>query len=574
MAVGVKKRKDSVKYRSIATKLSIRIVIMIIVSAIIVGLFGLIIFRSNVIEVNSEKALAIATSMAAGIDGDSFEIAMETLQKDEQWEHVKERADATFQGTSTKYLYIVSSIIVDGNVIYYVEGYGDTILGEEEYTIGTAEPAEYYAEEFFITAETGEPTRTSLSYEAGEYGYMISGHAPIFNSNGKVVGVVGIDISLNDTIAEINLFALQSLLIVLVCGIVFAFISVLYIRRKIKDPIISVTKAAKKISVGDMDVNVTYRAKDEIGILANVFETMSQSTEEQISVFKKISEGDLSVNVAPRSEKDDLAFAISNTLTNIKEMVNLFSESSKSLNESALGLTRDSVLFARDASAENEAVDGIINSASQITAKTQTNVEKAEEAKRLIAEMEEKAKRGYEQINMMENAVGEIQKSFDEISAIVGNIEGIAFQTNILALNASVEAARAGQSGKGFAVVADEVGNLASKSAESAKNTGVIIEKSRLAVQNGVKVARESAAAFEELSVKIRQGRELMNSIAKASAVQGEEIESINADIESVGSMIKRTAHAAEDSTQISERLSAKAQQLSAILQNYHTKSE
>ena len=65
-----------------------------------------------------------------------------------------------------------------------------------------------------------------------------------------------------------------------------------------------------------------------------------------------------------------------------------------------------------------------------------------------------------------------------------------------------------------------------------------------------------------------------MNSIAKASAEQGEEIENINADIESVGSMIKRTAHAAEDSTQISERLSAKAQQLSAILQDYHTESE
>ena len=82
MAVEVGNNKSSAKFRSIATKLSIRIVIMIIVSAMLVGLFGLIIFRANIIGINSEKALAIATSMAAGIDGDSFEIAMETLQKD------------------------------------------------------------------------------------------------------------------------------------------------------------------------------------------------------------------------------------------------------------------------------------------------------------------------------------------------------------------------------------------------------------------------------------------------------------------------------------------------------------
>ena len=557
--------------KSIASKLSFRIVAMIAVTAIAVGAFGLFNYYINIVNVSSEKALFLAEAMAAGIDGDSMQNALKTGEKDEQWENVKERADTTIVNTHARFIYIMGSEIVDGSLVYYLEGQG-TESDQNNPFLGL-EPADVFAVEIFTTIDEGISTRTSSVYQSGEYGYFLSGHSPIKNSKGEVVGVVGVDVVMDGTINTVLKFGIMTLIIVIVSTVIFAILSVVYIRRSVKNPIVAVTRAAEKLAIGDTNVELAFDSEDEIGVLATAFDTMAKSTNEQIDVFKKISEGNLSVNVVPRSEKDELGFAIGNTLSNIQMMVELFNRSSESLSESAKAINEDSVLFAKDAANENIAVEGIADSISHITEKAQENSDKASQAQTLIGEMEVKAKQGNAQIELVEATVSEIQKSFDEINTIVDNIEGIAFQTNILALNASVEAARAGQLGKGFGVVADEVGLLASKSSESVKNTGVIIEKARSSVQRGVKVAKETAEVFDELSAKIRQGGELMNSIASASAMQGNEIVNINEDIESVSNMIKRTAKAAEGSTKISEKLSDDAKQLSVILEHYDTNS-
>ena len=149
-----------------------------------------------------------------------------------------------------------------------------------------------------------------------------------------------------------------------------------------------------------------------------------------------------------------------------------------------------------------------------------------------------------------------------KISGITKIIDDIAFQTNILALNASIEAARAGEAGKGFAVVADEVRNLAVKSGEAARDTAQLTLDTVLAVENGTKVASETASVLQDVSHKISTVGEIMSEIENGSYKQKSTIEQITFNIEQISDVVQSNAASAEESSASAEELSAQAELL------------
>jgi methyl-accepting chemotaxis protein len=137
-----------------------------------------------------------------------------------------------------------------------------------------------------------------------------------------------------------------------------------------------------------------------------------------------------------------------------------------------------------------------------------------------------------------------------------------------------VEAARAGEAGKGFAVVADEVRNLASKSAEAAKETTVLIQSTLAAIKNGSAMVTETGKSLDQISDKAQIVNELVKKIAEASDTQASSIQQINVGINQISSVVQTNSATAEESAASSEELSAQAETLKTLVSHFKLKND
>ncbi|MDL2225510.1 methyl-accepting chemotaxis protein [Eubacteriales bacterium OttesenSCG-928-M02] len=326
------------------------------------------------------------------------------------------------------------------------------------------------------------------------------------------------------------------------------------------------------VKQGDADTEQLQAIYEEIGeTLRLATETIQRFVAEISHVLSKVADGDLTQQITHAYQGDFIALkdSINQIVVRISDTFSGIATASQQVVAATQQVADGSQQIAQGATQQASAVEELTASIAEVTVQTTQSAQSAKEAKSLSTDMREQAVEGNGRMQQLQVAMQQINESSAAVYKIIQIIEDIAFQTNILALNASVEAARAGVHGKGFAVVAEEVRTLAQKSAEAANDTNKLIEDSVEKASQGTMIASETAEMLLAIVERIQDVEHLIQEIAASSSQQEAGITQINKGLSQIGEVVQTNAASSEETAATSQELFSQSEMLQEMISRF-----
>ena len=405
---------------------------------------------------------------------------------------------------------------------------------------------------------------------------------PMHDINGNVVGAYFAGISSAESDALKGSMVFTAIIVSVIVAVVSLTVIGSVCIRVIVKPIQEAEKLADSMSKGNLhEPSSKFKfGNDELGDFVRKLEFTKDTLNEYIndikSVLAKMATGDFTAqsNVEYLGDFIEINNSFDKIESALHGIISSIGESSGEVLNGSSQIAEGSQILADGTTKQAAAIEELSASINEIANKVQASANNAAEAKKISNLSADKINYQNDEIKNMLAAMGEIKSKSDEIQNIIKAIDDIAFQTNILSLNASVEAARAGAAGKGFAVVANEVKRLAAKSAEAAQSATVMVNNTKTIIQTGVVLTADTAGSLRAISDVSARISAISDQLV--TAVQGQKIalSAMEERIDTISGIADRNLQNAGETKLSSGSLAKEAEALQSQVRKFVLKED